>query len=240
MSARLSATPSTSFSRFAGVCALLSAPLAFGCLLLALQAVDFDFAALEDPTGSLGVGAQAARLVRWSMVLNLFGYYLLLAPAALYLHERLGAREPQWMRLFTLGGLGYILLGAMGSVILAAAWPPLISDYSSATGADRFVLQTTFVALTHAVTDGIWNILEVLLAGVWWTGIGLTSRDQWPAFAWMSVALGVACLLDAVGNILLIPALGSLGLNVYLVLSPLWALWLGVLILRARDVSTAR
>lgn len=153
------------FPRLVGICALVSTPLALGSLLLELMALNFDFAGLENPAGALGAGADRAVLVRSSLILDLFGYYLLLAPTAVFLEARPSGRAPEWVRLVTLGRLGYILVGAAGAAMLGAAWPPLIREYATVAGADRVAVQTAFLTLTNAVDKGLWNTLEVLLCG---------------------------------------------------------------------------
>jgi hypothetical protein len=70
-----------SFLVFTGVASLLSAVLAIGCLVLGAIAAQGNMAAFDDPGAFVSVGAQAAPLVYWSVILDLFGYYLLLVPA---------------------------------------------------------------------------------------------------------------------------------------------------------------
>jgi hypothetical protein len=80
---------------------------------------------------------------------------------------------------------------------------------------------------------GLWNRLEVLLAGIWWLGIGLATRKERPAFGNTSMILGAASLLDRIGNILGIGPVAETGLSIYLYLAPVWALWFGVSLLRS-------
>jgi hypothetical protein len=65
----------------------------------------------------IAIGPQGASLFRWAMILDLFGFYLLLAPLALHLWDRLKSRGPGFIRLYTFCGLGYTLIGAIGAVI---------------------------------------------------------------------------------------------------------------------------
>lgn len=221
------------FRRFAGGAALLSVPLAVGCLVTGLAAAKYDFAALGDPTRALGAPPPAATLTFWSMQLDLFGYYLLLLPLAVALWHDLRPGAPAWVDLVTLCGIGYVLVGAAGAAVLAAVWPPLIQGYAadpSGAGTTRLL----FEAATRAVDQGLWNMLELILGGVWWVGLGrlLGSRG---VLAWVSIALGLAAWLDAAGTIARLPVLATIGLSLYLVLVPLWAtlcgarLWRGPL-----------
>jgi hypothetical protein len=48
----------------------------------------------------------------------------------------------------------------------------------------------------------------------------------------VSIILGISALLDSFGFMLNIDAVASLGLNIFLVLVPIWTLWLGIDLLR--------
>jgi hypothetical protein len=65
-----------------------------------------------------------------------------------------------------------------------------------------------------------------------WIGIGLILRHERRAIGISTVILGVAALVGSVGTTLGIAPLAQLGLCVYLVLAPIWALWLGIDLLR--------
>jgi hypothetical protein len=162
----------------------------------------------------------------------MLGYYLPLLPVALFLWHWLKSKGPAWVRFYTFCGLGYILIGAIGAAILAAVWPPLINAYTQASAQQRAVLETVFDTIANMVVWGMWNILEELLAGIWFLGIGLLLRSERRIFSIASIVLGISALLDSIGMILDIRALADLGLYVYLVLAPIWALWLGIDLLR--------
>lgn len=226
------ALPGGAFQRLVGVTAIASVPLAFGCLLLSLMAVDFDPVALENPATAITLGRRAADLLFWSMMLDAFGYYLLLAPAAVLLWLNFKTRDEGSVALYTFCGLSYILLGATGAVALAAVGRPMIGAYVDASAAQREMLEVSFQMLTYLVHGGLWNILQAMLAGVWWLGIGVLLRSQVRWLGDTTIVLGLSALLDAAGNILHVPILAALGLNFYLVVAPLWALLLGTVVLR--------
>ncbi|MGH7455721.1 MAG: hypothetical protein ACRENG_30475, partial [bacterium] len=214
------------------ITAIISMPLAFGCFVVTLPAVNFDFTVLDNPASCIAVGARVAGPLYWSMILDMFGYYLLIAPAALFLWYWLKSKNHALASLYTLCGLAYILIGAIGAGILAAVWPPLIRAYEQAAGAQRETLVTIFQTVTNLVYGGMWNILEVILAGVWWLGIGLLLRGEQRTLGMATIVLGLSCLLDGVGNILGMTSLASIGLYIYLLLAPIWALWLGIVLAR--------
>jgi hypothetical protein len=166
------------------------------------------------------------------MILDMFSYYLPLLPVALFLWRWLGSRDPDWVIFYTSCGLGYILIGAIGAAILAAVHPPLINAYAQASVEQRPVLETVFSAVWNMVYGGMWNILEVLLAGIWFLGIGLLLRGERRLFSIFSIILGISALLDSLGMILSVETLALLGVAIYVLLAPIWTLWLGIDLLR--------
>jgi hypothetical protein len=220
-----------SFQRFAAVTAILSGPIAIASFVPVLAAVDFNFDAFSNLRLILETGTRGASLWRWFMILDIFGYYLLIAPLTLLLWHWLKPRDPARVNLYTLCLLAYILIGAMGAAILAAVVPPLVVSYG-ADAAQNATIEMVFDAITNLVYVGLWNILEEFIAGVGWIGIGLILRRERRAIGITTVILGVAALVDSVGTTLGIVALADLGLYIYLVLAPVWALWLGIDLLR--------
>lgn len=217
-----------SFQRVAAWTAVLSAPLAIASNVLSLTAVNFNFDAYTDTLLLLQAGAEGASLWRWAMLLDMFGYYLLLTPLTLLLWRWLKPRNPEWVAFFTLCLLAYILIGAMGAAILATVIPPLMVAQAAATPG----IEVVFTAFMDMVYGGLWNILEEFIAGIGWIGLGLILRYQRRALSVTTIILGVAALTDSLSNMLGIEPLAVLALNIYLVLAPVWALWLGIDLLR--------
>ena len=225
------------FQRVTGVTAVLSALLAFASAGLLGAAINFSPQAFLNPAASLGLLTPGSEhLIRWGMLCDILGYYLLLAPLALYLHRWLGPKSPHLFPLYTLAGLAYLLIGAIGAATLAAVLPPLVQSAGQASGVQRETLTIALQIVANGVVVGLWNTLEVILAGVWWLGVGRHLRPERPALGSATIVLGSAALLDAAGVWLGIPLLAALGLNVMLLLAPIWALWIGIDILRQRDV----
>jgi hypothetical protein len=221
-----------SFQRFAALAAIISFPLTLGSIVLSGMAVDFNMEASTNPALLLSVGADGASLSRWGMILDMLGFYLPLLPVALFLWRWLGPRDPDWVLFYTSCGLGYILIGAIGAVILAAVHPPLISAYSQSSVEQRPALETVFSAVWNMVYGGMWNILGELLAGIWFVGVGLLLRGERRPFSVVTIILGISALLDSLGFILGIEALALLGVAIYVLLAPFWTLWLGIDLLR--------
>jgi hypothetical protein len=89
------------------------------------------------------------------------------------------------------------------------------------------------------VYDGFWNLTGSLLAGVWWflTGYCLTRFHR--ATARTAMVLGAGTALSVVGKGLGLGWLAEAGLNVYLVLAPAWAVWIGVVVWRKARQTAA-
>ena len=221
-----------SFQRFAALAAIISFPLTIGSIVLSGMALDFNMEAATNPALLLSVGADGANLSRWGMILDMLGYYLPLLPVALFLWRWLRSRNPDWVLFYTSCGLGFILIGAIGAVILAAVHPPLINAYAQASVEQRPALETVFSAVWNMVYGGMWNILGELLAGTWFLGIGLLLRSERRLFSIFSIILGSSALLDSLGMILGIEAIALLGVSIFVFLAPVWTLWIGIDLLR--------
>jgi hypothetical protein len=229
-----------SFPPVAAIAAIASLPLAVGNLVAMLATVHFNLNGMTNPLVLLHAGTAAAPLWRWSMILDIFGYYLPVVPLILLLRSSLRHQSPNWVDLFALCLLAYCLIGAIGGAMLATALPTLIREYASATsGSHQVSVQTVFTGYTDGIYRGLWNLLEEFLAGVGWIGFGLVLRAKRRRLGLVTIVLGVACLVDSLGTALNTDAISSIGLTVYLVLAPVWACWIGIGLLRATSLSIA-
>ena len=220
-----------SFQRFAAVTAIVSFPLALASDVLSGLPINFSPEVATNPALMLSVGTDGANLLRWGMILDMLGYYLPLLPLALFLQRWLRPRNPDWVRFYTICGLGYILIGAIGAATLAAVQPSLINAYGQASVEQRYVLETVFITMWNMVFGGIWK-LGGALVGVWFLGIGLLLRDERRIFSIVSMILGASPFLGSLGMLLGIKALFLLGASIFGLLAPVWALWLGIDLLR--------
>jgi hypothetical protein len=219
------------FRRLAAVSAILAALVAVGSAVLSVAAVGGNTQAYIDYSLS-GFVPNGAEIYRWAMLTDTFGYYLLLGPLALVLHEWLKPHSPNLVRLYTLCGLGYILIGAIGAIVLSAVVPRLVSDYAQAAAPRQEILEVVFRAFYDMVDRGLWNPLEMILASVWWLGIGLALRRERAILGLVTIVVGIAALLDAVGRIFGIEAIYQVGVGGIFILVPAWAAWCGIELLR--------
>jgi hypothetical protein len=209
-----------SFQRLAAVTSMLATLLARGSI--GVQAVVLGVTAdpFSHPTSIPGSGANGANLFRWGMILDMFGYYLLLAPLALLLWSILKPKGLNLITLFTFCGLAYMLIGALGAATLAAISPPLIEGYGHASVQQRQMNEVVFSGFLNLVYVGLWNLLESSLGGIWWLGIGLLLRGEHPSPGLFTTVLGIFALLDALGRILNVQIMYTVGLAGVLLLIP--------------------
>ena len=227
---------SSSFQRLAAVISIISAILAFGSIGFQAVASGVTADPFSNPNSILGIGANGATLFRWGLILDMFGYYLLLAPLALLLWSRLKPKDMNLITLYTISGLAYMLIGAIGAVTLAAVGPPLIEGYGQASVQQRQMYELVFSGFLNAVYVGLWNLLESSLSGIWWLGIGLLLRREQPALGIFTTVLGIFALLDALGRIVNFQIIYTVGLAGVLLLIPIWTLWFGIDLLRSRKM----
>src|SRR6478736_3236626 len=90
-----------SFQRWAAIAAIVSAPLALVSIIAPLLAIDWDMDVYADSLGLLRKGAPIIGALRLSLLLDLFGYYLLIAPVILIVGAWVKARAPLAARLFS-------------------------------------------------------------------------------------------------------------------------------------------
>ena len=154
-----------------------------------LAAAGSSFATLNDPARLLATGVRGADLVRSASLLDMLGY-LAAVPIALYLRQRY--REEPGIDFFTLAGILFMVLGALGAVIFAYGGATLIREYATSTSG-RYADAKTFETLYRVVFYGIWQTLDPFLWGVWAFGVG------W--LAWKRSDRLLAVLLTGLGLI---------------------------------------
>lgn len=225
-----------SFQRLAAITSLLATLLACGSIGLQAVVLGVTPDPFSHSTDILMIGANGATLFRWGLILDLFGYYLLLVPLALLLWSRLKPKDMHLITLFTFCGLAYILIGALGATILATISPPLIDGYGQASVQQRQIDEVVFSSFLNVVYVGLWNLLESSLSAIWWLGIGLLLRREQAALGTFTTVLGIFALLDALGRILNVQLIYTVGLAGVLLLIPIWTLWFGIDLLRSRKI----
>jgi hypothetical protein len=215
-----------------GAITILSGILALGSMFVGLVATDYNFETFSNPVQLLDLPSATTLLMKWFMLLDMFGYYLLLLPITFYLHGKLDVETP-WASFITASGFAYVIIGAMGASALAAAWPSAMAGYNNAVAGDKEIYRASFLLSNDLVVKGMWNTLEVWLAGIWWLGIGFAITKS-NALKITTIILGLGCIIDGMGEAIGIPSLAEIGLNIYLLLAIVWAMWIGFAMLREK------
>ncbi|MCK6695582.1 MAG: hypothetical protein L6Q97_26200 [Thermoanaerobaculia bacterium] len=223
-----------SFGKTAGLLAMLSGPLALFSITLIFVAFNRDFETAFNPQRAIAFQPDPSATLRWGWILDIFGYYLPVVPAILALHTRFSSGAPLHSQLFTLCGLGYVITGATGAAMLAGATVPLYQAFAAGADADKAIAAQVFANLNNEVLSGIWNLLTMSLAAVWFFGTGWLLRPTHRGLSWLTTVLGIASLVDVLGYAFQSQALAGLGLNFYLFIAPLWAIWIGWILWKER------
>ena len=223
-----------SFRRIAAITAIISAPLALAAVVVLTMAVEFNFELMSDQARLITLGARAAELFRLGEILGFFGYSLLLVPVVLYLWDWLKPRSPKLVTMYTVFGLAFIFIGAVGASLRAGVLPGMMSAYAQAASAQGQILSTIFQTVIDVIFGAI-GPLESLLFGLWLLGIGLVLRGERRSLGIIAVILGIAFLGTAFGDMLQVEPLSMLELAYFI--SPIWVLWLGIVIWRRGEQS---
>jgi len=222
----------TLFKRITTISTILSTPVALANTIVLLMAVDFNTEFMSNPANLITIGAPASETFRWGEILGLGAPTLLLVPAALYLWYWLKPRAPRLVTLYTFFGLASLLLSAIGSLMRATFYPPLMNAYSLASGTQRDVLMVIFQGITDFNFEGLWA-LELVFGGIWWLGIGLLLHSERRILGIVTMILGIAYLVAGTGWLLKVGTLARLE-NVFFFV-PLWTVWLGIVIWQNPD-----
>jgi hypothetical protein len=219
------------FQKTTGILSIIGGITALASILLTVAGSNFNTEVFDNPRLLLGATNLNVSLLKWSMIADMFGYYLLLVPVVFYYQDYLKTKT-SWSYLISWCGSSYALAGAIGAAILAIVWPAAIVEYPIATHAQQEIILRNFDLTGQIVYQGIWNTLEMFLAGIFWLGLGLVIKKESPAFGWVTIVLGAACMLDGLGNITGMSSVASIGLNIYLLLSIGWQIWAGFQLLK--------
>ena len=220
----------TTFRRIAAISTIVAGLAALATFFVVSLAVAFDFELMNDTAALVSLGAEAAEVLRWGEVLGTLGYYLLLVPAALFLWRWLRPQSSNLVDLYTVLGLAYLFIGAVGGALRASVLPAMMAAYAEAPAAEQAVIAADFRTMTVVIFIGL-GALEALLGGLWLLGSGRVLRGERRILGLVTAMLGLAFLGYGAGEWLRIEPLISLGALLFLVW-PFWAVWLGVVIWR--------
>lgn len=217
---------SNNFIRSTGRLTLLSGILAFISNVLISLAVNFNFECFTNPMLLFeGLKTPQIQFFRWSMLTDIWGYYLLFVPAVFYLYEKM---ESHWRNIYAASGIGYAFMGAIGAAILAATGTHFLRE---SLGGDT-IAKNSFLLVFHIVNNSIWSLLEMGIYGIFMLGAASVLRIKSKLLYFLTLSLGIAGIIDTAGHAFDIPVFSEIGLNFYLFFQPIWAIWLGILLMR--------
>ncbi len=219
------------FRNSVGWITILSGIIGFISYFLVAGSVNYNFDFFSNPVLIFSLPDVHIGMLRWSMIADIFGYYLLLLPALFFIHEWLRDKT-EWRNLITFCGTSYILAGAIGASILAVTWPSLLTNFPLSSPEKQETIKLLFESFSLMVGNGIWNLFDTIVGGVWMVGIGIFIKRQNSILGWFTLAVGLISLLDGFGNILELKVIADIAVNLYLVFAPVWAIAIGVGILR--------
>ncbi len=186
---------------------------------------DVEASIFGEPSAILGRGAEAAALLRWGAIGDMFYSYLLLVPLALYLHRRLRPIRPWLADLGTIAGLAYIFVGASGAAVLAIAGSSLVEAYSTAAPVDQPAIATSFELVRNVVVFALWQMLDTLTLGTWVLTVGILLLEQGRVVSRLLVVLGAATMSASLMSMTGVHSIVFIGIGL-LVALVVWVGWL--------------
>jgi hypothetical protein len=166
--------------------------------LLVAAVYDFDLALFNESGRLVERGPQVGSLLRVAMFVDLIGY-LALAPVAIYLHRPTTVAVPENLRrlglptMLTAAGVGFALIGAIGSAIFGAVAPHLLQEAAARPGA-MAAAQLQLAAWEKFLYVGLWGTLELPLLAIWMFGVSWLAPKGMRVFRFLGWIGGLGLL----------------------------------------------
>lgn len=116
-----------------------------------------------------------AEAFRWAALTDMFSYYVPFLLVVAAVHTSSDETSNPDRRTIAVAGVLYVVVGAIGAVLLATAGASLIEAHVAGGTSET---ATVFGALADGVFIGLWQILEVVFAAVWWFGVARNWADS--------------------------------------------------------------
>ncbi|QBF34047.1 hypothetical protein [Thalassococcus sp. S3] len=224
------ATPGRRLAAFA---ALLSLPFAYLTQGLFMAASDGDVTRFHDGLDMMTLSAEAADLFYLGMWTDVLGYYLIFLPVLIYAWKLLRDLDEMLTDLAMLCGLIYCLMGTFGAVTMAGAFDALRASASAAPDQAAAAWEATIGGQWR----GLW-LMEAILAAIWLGGLAKLLGSA--GLKGLGIGAGVLAAIWVLQFATWHAGLAEVSdaaLALVVLLSPLWAAWLGLSLLRAGTAS---
>jgi hypothetical protein len=114
-----------------------------------------------------------AELLRWALILDMLGYYVLLAPLFVAVGRRLFDLGEQGAALWTIGALMYVTAGSVAAMALAYGVPPILHGYAQSIQLGTAGVRSRAHRLGEAAVRGVWQTFDPIGTGAWAVASGL-------------------------------------------------------------------
>lgn len=217
--------PSIPGRKLAAIAAMISLPFAYLTQILFMGASDGDVSIFHDGERMMALAADKAAMFYAAMWTDILGYYLIFLPLIVYAWKILRQIDENLADIAFLCGLIYCLLGSFGAVMMAGTFEALRAGNAGGS-----------VAAWEATIGGNWRgywLLEAVLASIWLAGLGhLLMRVRFKGLGLGAIALAIIWLIQFSLWHLGAKEASDAALALVVILSPLWAFWLGLSLLR--------
>ncbi|MEM9571820.1 MAG: hypothetical protein AAF996_10150 [Pseudomonadota bacterium] len=220
--------PSIPGRRLAAVAAIVSLPFAYLTQTLFTLGSGGDTTAFFDAARLLSVNADHGALLYFGYWADILGYYLIFLPVLIYAWKAFRAVDESLTDLAFACGLVYCLLGAIGAATQAAALQDLRPIHALGTPADKAAAEAAWTATVAGQWRGLW-ILEASLAAIWFGGLAkllLTTGNK--GLGWLAALISALWALLFTAWLIGLHELSDLFLVIVVLVSPIWAAWLGI------------
>lgn len=235
------ATPITGAARFTACAAILGAIFAYTTITLSMMVTGEDTSLILSGSKMLSLPDATRELYRWSMLTDIFGFYLPALVVGAYLwhaqRERAGALGS--IALLAVGF--YATVGIVGAAVQQAVVTPLTGIYGQGDASASAAAAVVWTTIAHAVQYGLWWS-EGLVMLFW--GLVVGGQLKQAGWGWFSLLLlklvGFAFTLFLVfGFFKSLDDLMKLMELSFLLLFPLWLMIFGVRLLSGKRVVAA-
>lgn len=219
------------FRRIAGWAAIVSTAANVGAFVAAIAAAG-SFDNIANPALTLPALAGRGLTFWWSWVLTALSFLLWL-PLVVVLWTWLRPKSTNFFRLSAQCGFAGLVVGAIGQIVPGAVALQYAKGYSAATEALRQLYSEVYGALFHAFDFGVTRVLFAFLIGVWLMGVYPALVKERRGLGWATAILGIVSLIVALATALGMEAVSSGVVFLYIVLAPIWGLWMGIDLVRS-------